>query len=843
MKKLFIITLLSLSIFSSSFAQNTILEARGMPVGTVVTVKGIATNGSELGIIRYFQDATAGIAAYGSMVSPVNRGDSITVTGTLKIYNQLLELDPLTSVVVNSTGNPLPAPIVLTPNQISEQYEGRLAKINFVEFNDAGQTFTGNNLYEFTASGQTGYIYVKNGQNLVGTIIPTGFVDLTAICSQFHYSNPNAGYQLLPRDLDDLSLTSSIFLTSTLDNTSFTKTTLDFTWNTNIAGTTEMYYGPTAESVTTNLISGAGGTTSHSLDLSGLNPGEITWVEAFSVSGNDTAKSAVQSFATISNSSGDMKAYFNSPVDNSYSTGENAIYLPSTIDDTLIQYIERAKYTIDFTIYNFNNDGISNISNALKAAANSGVRVRVIGCGTTANMGIDELVGSSVHLLVGPNSSQRTGIMHNKFIIFDAQSDDPNDPIVWTGSTNFTDGQVNLDANNVIIIQDQSLARAYQIEFEEMWGSYGDEPNASNAKFGSAKKNNTPHEFIIDGEYVECYFSPSDGVNSKIVDVINTANNDLSIATMLITRTEMANAIADRKSAGVAVNVITNSEANNSPTVNAILSASLTTHYTFDNVSNGILHHKYMIVDQYAPASDPMVFTGSHNWSAAADNDNDENTVVIHDATLANIYYQQFVKRFVENLGVLVELTTPPTAINDVVETIIAQLITIQVLNNDILQAPVTLSILQEATQGDSYIPFANLNAISYLPDAGFLGQDSIVYKIAYQAAPDLFATAKIYINVVEDFGINEFAGKNGLIISPNPAKDEVNIQLSTILNGKAKFTVFDLMGNQRFEAMVEGNEPQIRFNPGSIGLKPGIYLVALKDEKTMLTGRLIICK
>ena len=197
--------------------QNTILEARGMPVGTVVTVKGIATNGSELGIIRYFQDATAGIAAYGSMVSPVNRGDSITVTGTLKIYNQLLELDPLTSVVVNSTGNPLPAPIVLTPNQISEQYEGRLVKINFVEFNDAGLTFTGNNLYEFTANGQTGYIYVKNGQNLVGTIIPTGFVNLTAICSQFHYSNPNAGYQLLPRDLDDISLTSSIFLTSTLD--------------------------------------------------------------------------------------------------------------------------------------------------------------------------------------------------------------------------------------------------------------------------------------------------------------------------------------------------------------------------------------------------------------------------------------------------------------------------------------------------------------------------------------------------------------------------------------------------------------------------------------------------
>ena len=103
-----------------------------MAVGTVLRLKELLPTAQNLGIIRYFQDNTAGIAAYGSMVNPVNRGDSITVTGTLKIYNQLLELDPLTSVVVNSTGNPLPAPIVLTPNQISEQYEGRLVKINNV---------------------------------------------------------------------------------------------------------------------------------------------------------------------------------------------------------------------------------------------------------------------------------------------------------------------------------------------------------------------------------------------------------------------------------------------------------------------------------------------------------------------------------------------------------------------------------------------------------------------------------------------------------------------------------------------------------------------------------------
>ena len=79
--------------------------------------------------------------------------------------------------------------------------------------------------------------------------------------------------------------------------------------------------------------------------------------------------------------------------------------------------------------------------------------------------------------------------------------------------------------------------------------------------------------------------------------------------------------------------------------------------------------------------------------------------------------------------------------------------------------------------------------------------------------------------------------------VYPNPAKDEINIQLSTAINGKAILTIFDLMGNQRFETKVEVIEQQLQLNLRSIGLNPGIYLIALKDEKTMLTGRLIICK
>ncbi len=639
--------------FSQLSAQNSILEARGMAAGTVVTVKGIVTNGAELGVIRYFQDNTAGIAAYGSSVNAVNRGDSVTITGTLKIYNQLLELDPLASVVVRSSGNPLPDPIILTPSQLNETYEGMLVQVNKVTFTDAGGIFA-QKKYAFTSNNETGYIYVKNSQtDIIGQPIPNGPVSIIALLSQFDYSNPTAGYQMLPRTMSDIIRTSPIYLTSTLDNPVFTKSELEFSWTTNLVGTTEMFYGNSAESVRTNKITGTGGATLHDISISGVSAGQVTWVQAFSVSGTDTAYSGIMPFTTISNSTGDIKVYFNTAVDNSYSKGTNAFYVSTFIDDTLINYINRAKYSIDLTMYNFNNQGIRNVSNALIDAANRGLIVRVIGCGTTANSGIDDLAGTAVHVLVGPSSNQRSGIMHNKFILFDTESTNPNEPIVWTGSTNLTDGQVNLDANQVIIIQDQSLARGYKIEFEEMWGSSGSTPNGTKARFGSKKQNNTPHEFMINNKRVECYFSPSDGVNSRIIQTINTTNNDLSIATMLITRTEMADAIAARKLEGAEVNILTNAEGNNNTTVNATLSAALGTHYAFDDVSSGIMHHKYMIVDQNATTSDPLVFTGSHNWSAAADNENDENSIIVHDATIANIYYQNFVKRFVENNGFL----------------------------------------------------------------------------------------------------------------------------------------------------------------------------------------------
>src|SRR5690554_8238436 len=83
------------------FGQNDISDARNYPVGADVTITGVASDGGELsGSIRYIQDETGGIPVYGfNEVGGVNRGDSVTVSGKLKDFSGLLEVDPISSKI------------------------------------------------------------------------------------------------------------------------------------------------------------------------------------------------------------------------------------------------------------------------------------------------------------------------------------------------------------------------------------------------------------------------------------------------------------------------------------------------------------------------------------------------------------------------------------------------------------------------------------------------------------------------------------------------------------------------------------------------------------------------
>lgn len=283
-----------------------------------------------------------------------------------------------------------------------------------------------------------------------------------------------------------------------------------------------------------------------------------------------------------------------------------------------------------------------NVPFALNNAKTRGVTVRVI----VDTYGSQGLTGLDASIPVVKRNTSR-GINHNKFVVIDVTSTNPNKPLVWTGSTNYTQGQINTDPNSVIIIQDQSLAKAYRMEFDEMWGN----GTTTGGVFGPAKTDNTPHHFNIAGKPVELYFSPSDNVNTHLIETIGTAENDLHIATMLNTRSDLAIAIKNQLLAHP--NMVNFSEMLLDDTTGAT-GPFMTVKSVMNNriqkwSISSIMHHKYMIVDVGAPTSDPLVWVSSHNWSNTANNDNDENTLVIHNYDIANQYYQEFAKRIEEN--------------------------------------------------------------------------------------------------------------------------------------------------------------------------------------------------
>jgi hypothetical protein len=625
-KRILLMSAVLLSIVG--FSQTDIATARTQGVGATVTVTGIVTNGDELGPIRYIEDATAGVALYDpTTLVGVVRGDEVTVTGVLVDYNGLLEMTPVNSSITNSIGN-LSTPQLVTPIQIGEATESELIQINNVIFNSGGSLFTAGS-HDFTSNAETGKVYIRAGSPLENSLIPMGPVTLIGISSQYTFSTPaNDGYQVLPRDSADIIQTGGLIFTSSVMQSNITTSSFDLSWSVSDSSTTNCNYG-----LTTSLgtpVNNGGNTTSHTLSLTGLSPATFYYVQCYSVDGLDTAFSNIGVYSTASNSSGIIRPYFNHSVDVSVSTGVDAQNITTAFNDTIEAYMDLAQNTLDICVYNASD---ATIGTAINNAYDRGVAVRYI-----ADDDVTNTMLSSLHpnIPIVYRDPAPAGIMHNKFIIVDANS--TNNSWVMGGSTNWTNPS-NLfnDYNNLIFIQDEAIAKVYTLEFEEMWGG----------TFGDSKLDNTPHNFKVNGKHVEVYFSPSDQTTSHILEFISEVDYSLEFGLLGFTRDDLGLAVIDKDSEfGVNVRGIVEQENINGSEFSNLVAAGVNVR-SHQGVTNS-LHHKYAIADANSIASDPTILTGSHNWSSNAENNSDENTLIIHDATTANIYLQEFEKRWGE---------------------------------------------------------------------------------------------------------------------------------------------------------------------------------------------------
>jgi len=338
-------------------------------------------------------------------------------------------------------------------------------------------------------------------------------------------------------------------------------------------------------------------------------------------------------------STGIIRIYFTNMVDNTVSTFADGIYNPN-MEDTIVAYINKAQTTLDMCVYDNRSDAIIT---AVNQAYLRGVTIRFISETTSLNYSLSDL-NASIPLL---KRNDGTNIMHNKFVIIDR--DNENNAWLITGSANHTPDNLAVDPNNVVFIQDKTLALAYTTEFEEMWGSSGTTPNLTNSKFGAAKTDNTPHSFMVGGKTIELYFSPSDGTSSHIITAINTAQTDFSFAMFTFIHNGIGDAVVDAHNSGVVVKGIIENVSYFGSEYSSLVSAGIPV-LSHESIPNSF-HHKYGVTDATNQTSDPLVITGSHNWTNSAEEDNDENTLIIHDSQIAAMYYEEFITRYNEMLA------------------------------------------------------------------------------------------------------------------------------------------------------------------------------------------------
>ncbi len=773
MKKTIItFSLVLFSIFAIAQTEVTIYEIQGQQDqspydGEIVITQGIVTGAfSGSYFIQDGEGEWNGVFVYSS--DNVTVGDEVELTGLVIEYYGLTELKEISIFTLLSSGNELPAASVLNTGEISDEaYEGVLVKTE-------NAVCTNDNLGygEWELDDGSGPCRVDDMGVVYSPVVGLSY----SVTGPLSYSFEN--YKIEPRDESDILIMENLYFASEPEQINPEKTSVTLIWETNVEATTELFWGTTPELEGGHLTI-SGNAIEHELQLTDINPSNIYYIRVFSVAGSDTTPNFTRPYATVSNSSGNVKLYFNHNVDYSVANDEMAVWTEN-ITDTVIHYLNKAQQTIDITMYEQESD---EIVSAINAAFENGVQVRYITDDIGNNPALENL-NEDIPVLYGNIDA----IMHDKFIIIDAESE--MGAWVITGSLNHTENNLGWDYNNMICIQDKSMALGFTLEFEEMWGSEGPMYNEENAKFGADKTDNTPHKFLIDDIPMEAYFSPSDNTTLKIKNTIGQAANTIAFAVMVFTENSLGNALVQAQQNGLEIHGIIDYVEYSGSEYDYLRDNGI---YVRDYVNpdgsgwpdGPVFHHKYAIMDFLEGSANPVVITGSHNWSASAESINDENTLIIYDANLANQFHQEFSQRFKDLLT--------PVAFDDDTTTSVFIEVVINMLDNDFVPEDVMAlpQIVQPPLHGQAEIADGEIN---YLPDNEFMGLDSLSYRIYNMEYPELSDTAWVRIDVGE-LGITELNSLSFTIINQYVDHGILNLDIFSIKNEELDIRLYSMNG------------------------------------------------
>ena len=332
------------------------------------------------------------------------------------------------------------------------------------------------------------------------------------------------------------------------------------------------------------------------LILNGCDPEPATWLEPVP---DPTQTEFISSSQNIS-------LYFTDPANDEYRGGP---------DQYIVEAVDQARSQVDAALYDLN---LWSIRNAFIRAHNRGVLVRlVVESDSLDRPEIQELISAGIPVVADESES----LMHNKFLVIDHSE-------VWTGSMNLTVNGAYRHLNNLVNIRSTRLAENFTKEFEEMY---------LDGFFGEITLENTPHPFLeIDGILVETYFSPDDSTAEHLINLILGAEDSIEFLFYSFTSDGIADALIYQANQGVQVRGVFDAYQESTGLGGEYQRLR---EYGLNVLLDGHpekMHHKVIIIDG------EIVVTGSYNLTRSAEIKNDENTLVIHDRGVAEIFLAEF---------------------------------------------------------------------------------------------------------------------------------------------------------------------------------------------------------
>ena len=292
-----------------------------------------------------------------------------------------------------------------------------------------------------------------------------------------------------------------------------------------------------------------------------------------------------------------------------------------SVDDLMSASIIAAKQSVDVTTRSLS---LESITKALITVARRGIPVRVI-------TETDSLTGrSNIQVLrdagIPVIDDQQPGLMNDKFIVIDHNQ-------VWTGSVDFNLSGVFREYNAAIRIFSPELAANYTKEFDEMF---------VNNQFGRLVVPETPHPSVtIQGTQVDVLFSPDDLVVDRLSALLGEAQESIYFLAYSFGSNDLGNIIREKADQGIVVGGVLESDQVNAEQANPNQAEELDLFRKagLDIRLDGkpeIMNHKIIIIDGR------IVVVGSYDLTDRAENENDENVLIIYDEKIAQKFMEEF---------------------------------------------------------------------------------------------------------------------------------------------------------------------------------------------------------